>query len=206
MNKKFTAIVFAAVLASPLTMASISRADGGGLEFEKNFCLPATGTTPVVGTCIAPNIKGEAEVEYSRRLNTTTGFVKSRLSGEVELRIPAVGGVAGALPTGDVDITIEPLVPPMTLGSLSTFGAPILCTFVNMPSIRNIFNTAVPPVLVATKVGYQGSLSQSTDPGFVPPTPTLNCGTTALPTLLKGSKVTVGVGAFEVKGTLRLDD
>jgi hypothetical protein len=201
MNKKVTAMVLASVLASPMMMAKISMADGGGLEFEKGFCLPAV---PAGVRCPATNTKGEAEVEYSQRLNN--GFIRSKLSGEVELKVPAVNGAQGILPT-DADVRIEPIIPPVAPATLPTFGTPIMCTFVNPPVVKDVFNTAVPPVLVATKVAFFGSLLQSTDPSAVLPLPTLDCGLGALPTLLKGSKVTVGVdGADVVTGTLKLDD
>lgn len=204
MNKKVTAMVLASVLASPLMMAKIGMADGGGLEFEKGFCLPV----PAPGTrCPATSTRGEAEVEYSQRLRN--GFTRTNLSAEVEMTVPAVGGVQGTLPT-DADVTIEPLIPPVAPATLPTFGTPIMCTFVNPLTVKDIFSTVIPPavpVLLATKVAFHGSLSQSTDPTAVLPPNTLDCGVALIPTLLKGSKVTVGVnGADVVMGTLKLDD
>ena len=204
MNKKVTAMVLASVLASPIMMAKISMADGGGLEFEKGFCLPA----PAPGTrCPATSTKGAAEVEYLQRLRN--GFTRTKLSAEVEFKVPAVSGAPGTLPT-DADITIEPIIPPVAPATFPTFGTPIMCTFVNPPTVKDILSKAIPPatpVLLATKVAFHGSLSQSTDPAAVLPPNTLDCGVAPIPTLLKGSKVTVGVnGADVVIGTLKLDD
>ena len=197
MNKKVTAMVLASVLASPVMMAKISMA--GGLEFEKGFCLPP----PAPGIrCPATATKGEAEVEYSQKTKGTPPVTKTKLSAEVEFKVPPVGGVRGTLPA-DPDITIDPINSPVT--TPPTFGAAIICNFVNPPTVMDIFNTATPPVLLATKVEYEGSLFESTDPTAVLPANTLDCGTAALPVLLKGSRVTVTIGAVDVTGFLKLD-
>jgi hypothetical protein len=206
MNKKVTAIVLASVLASPLMMAKISMASGGGnsLEFEKGFCITGGGIAGSPGfaasggnsKCLPTDTKGEAEVEYSRKTNTTSGFTKTKLSAEVELKVP----VSGSLPA-TADIVISPLIAPAGPGGIpaAVFGPDIVCSFVNAPTLTPVMK-GTPPVLVATKVEFDGSVSQSTDPLALLPTATLSCTPALDPTvpLLKGSLVDVLVDGVAV--------
>ncbi len=196
MNKKVTAIVLASVLASPLMMAKISMASGGGnsLEFEKGFCITGGGIAGSPGVaasggkskCAATDTKGEAEVEYSQKTNTL-GVTKTKLSAEVELNVPAGGTVPAS---ADFDIT--PIVPPLVPGGLPTFLSPITCLFVNPPTTKQVFDKATGLTLISTKVEFNGSLS-------IPPSltgDTLICsGDVSTPPLLKGSLVDVFVPA-----------
>ena len=213
MNKKVTAVVLASVLASPMMMARISMAGGdkGSLEFEKGFCIAAAPVALSGGKlkCLATDTRGEAEVEYSQR--TKNGITKTKLSAEVELKVPAVNGATGTLPT-DAAITITPLLTPAGPGGIpaATFGTPITCTFVNPPTVKDVLSKAIPPaspVLLATKVEFEGRLSQSSDTGVAATSTLTRDGDVSTPPLLAGSQVTVFVdGAAVVTGTLKLDD
>ena len=206
MSKKVTAMMLAMALVSPVMMAKIGMADGGGpsLYFEKNFSIPDVGS--VVGRVPVPG-RGEVELEYSKRTkkSATDTSSSAKVKAEMEALVPAANTVD--LPTLNATITILPL----------TVGAPAVpCTFNGgAKTSQSPFATVIKKGVTYKKVAIEGSTTVVTS--ILNPTPAvtdrgLTC-TGDLSSLMGGGTVTVssifGLGApitDVITGKLRRDD
>lgn len=157
MNKKVTAIVLASALASPVALAKISVAAGGGRGPRAAAALAST-SIKLEAEKKDRTLGAEGEAEYGER--TRNGITQKKLSAEVEVILD--NAAAAALVASDAKVEINGTT----------------CKFTKAPSVEPLLTDPT-----KSEVEFHGSVSQSgTDPIVMKG---LDCGAT-IPTVAAG--------------------